>query len=101
MAKGYAVILLDVADPDMYIEYAKAASAIEARYGAKPIIVGDAEEVIEGLWPAQRVVLLEFPTLDDARAWYNDPDYQTLLPLRHQATSSKILFIEGFDTPTD
>ncbi|MGZ8755335.1 MAG: DUF1330 domain-containing protein [Acidimicrobiia bacterium] len=43
--------------------------------------------------------MLEFPTLDEARAWYADPDFEALVPLRHQATSSKILFVEGFEAP--
>jgi uncharacterized protein (DUF1330 family) len=97
MAKGYAVILLDVQDADLYVDYAMKATSVEARYGGRPIVVGDAREVVEGMWPSERIVILEFPSLEQARGWYSDPDYQELIPARHQATRSHILFIEGFE----
>ncbi len=97
MPRRYIVILLDVQDADRYVEYARRATEIEARHGGRPVVVGDATDVVEGTWPAGRIVILEFPSLDAARAWYADPEYQELIPLRHQATTSRILFVEGFD----
>ena len=80
---------------DLYGEYARKATAIETRYGGRPIVVGDATEVVDGTWPARRIVILEFPSLDHAREWYSDPEYQMLIPLRHVATDSRVLLIEG------
>ena len=99
MPLGYVVVLLDVHDTERYLEYARAASAIEAKYGGRALVAGDAVEVVEGTWPAERTVVLQFPSVEAARAWYADPEYQALLPLRHDATDSRILFIEGFDPP--
>ena len=48
MPNGYAVVLLDVRDADIYVEYARQATVIEALYGGRPIVVGDAVEVVEG-----------------------------------------------------
>ena len=96
MAKGYVIVLLDVRDQDLYVDYARRASKIEAYHGGRALIVGDAEEVVEGDWPSGRVVVLEFPSLEAARAWYSDPDYQELIPMRHRATTSRILFMEEF-----
>jgi uncharacterized protein (DUF1330 family) len=96
MKKGYAVILLDVYDQGRYVDYARRATEIEDRHGGRPLVAGDAVEAVEGEWPADRIVVLEFPSLEHARAWYNDPDYQDLIPLRRQATSSQILLVEGF-----
>jgi uncharacterized protein (DUF1330 family) len=96
MPKGYAVVLLDVQDHDLYVEYARGATEVEARYGGRPLVVGDAAEVVEGRWPSERIVVLEFPSLDQARAWYADPEYQALVPLRHRATTSRILLMDGF-----
>lgn len=97
MAKGYVVVLLDVVDADLYVEYARRATEIESRYGAVALVAATAAEVVEGEWPAERIVVLEFPSLDAAREWYRDPDYQELIPLRHQATESRVLLVEGFD----
>ena len=96
MKKAYAVILLDVHDRDSYVEYAQRATEIEDRHGGRPLVVSDASEVVEGEWPAERMVILEFPSMDKLRAWYDDPDYRDLIPLRHSATDSRVLFVEGF-----
>ena len=96
MRKGYVIVLLDVVDRALYVEYAKRATEIEVRYGGRPLVVGDANEVGKGSWPAARTVILEFPLIDQARAWYSDPDYQAIIPMRHDAAISHILFIEGF-----
>ena len=94
--KGYAIVLLDVKDSARYHEYARAATEIESRHGGVPLIAADAAEVVDGTWPAERVVVLQFPTLEAARAWYADPDYRELIPLRHEATVSSVLLVEGF-----
>ncbi len=96
MRKGYVLVLLDVLDQEMYAKYAAAAPAIEDRHGGRPLLAGDAVEVLEGEWPAERVVVLEFPSIDEARAWYSDPEYESLIPSRHQATASRVLLMEGF-----
>ena len=97
MTVAYAVVLLDVRDRVIYGEYARRATEIEARHGGRPLVVADAEEVVEGDWPSGRVVVLEFPSLEAARAWYSDPEYGELIPMRHRATDSRILFVEGFE----
>jgi uncharacterized protein (DUF1330 family) len=96
MTKGYAVVLLDVKDADLYSRYANKATEIEDRHGGRPLVVSDVAEVVDGSWPSSRVVVLEFPSIDDARAWYRDPDYQALIPLRHAATASSVALVEGF-----
>ncbi len=94
------MVLLDVSDADLYVEYTKQATAIEERHGGRAIIVGAASEVVEGRWPAQRIVVLEFPSLEHARAWYADPEYEAIIPLRHQSARSQVLLIEGFPDDT-
>lgn len=94
--KGYAIVLLDVVDPAGYGEYARSATEIETRHGGVPLVVADAVEVVDGTWPTERVVVIEFPSLEDARAWYTDPDYRELIPMRHTATVSNVLLVEGF-----
>ena len=99
MTRAYAVALLDVRDPALYAEYARRATEIEARHGGRSLIAADAAEVVEGDWPSGRVVVLEFPSMEAARAWYADPEYRELIPTRHRATDSRILFVEGFTPP--
>jgi uncharacterized protein (DUF1330 family) len=95
MNKGYCIVLLDIEDEDLYVEYARRATEIEAKYGGRALVAADADDVIEGKWPSQRVVVLEFPSLAVAKQWYSDPEYSELIPLRQRATSSTLLFVEG------
>ncbi len=98
MPKGYAVVLVDVVDPDLYLEYARQATEIEAKHGGVALAAADAAEVVDGEWPSERVVVLEFPSIENARAWYADPNYQDLIALRHRATRSAVVFVEGFES---
>lgn len=95
MAKGYAVVLLDLHDPQAYTDYSIRTRETVARYGGRVLVSGDAAEVVEGDWPSGRVVVLEFDDMDAARSWYNDPDYQGLIPARQAAAPSTFLLIEG------
>ena len=95
--KGYAVILLDVHDPELYGRYAEQATVLEAKYDGEALIAADVHEIAEGTWPSGRIVVLEFPSLERARSWYNDTEYQSLITLRHAACRSRVLLIEGMD----
>ncbi len=99
MNKGYVIVLLDVKDQDLYAEYVKQATITEAKHGGRALVVADALEVIEGDWPAERVVVLEFPSIHAARDWYRDPEYAALIGTRQRATNSAMLFVEGFEEP--
>ena len=97
MKKGYCIVLLDVADQSLYAKYARRASEIEAQHGGRALVAAEAIDVVEGQWPSQRVIVLEFPSLEAAHRWYADPAYAELIPLRHASTESVVLFVEGFD----
>lgn len=95
MSKGYAIVLLDVHDLEVYTEYARLATEIESRHGGRALVAGRAMEVVDGVWPTERTVVLEFPSIEHARAWYRDPDYLDLIALRRRSTVSHVLLIEG------
>lgn len=59
-----------------------------------PLAVYGALEVLEGAAP-DGVVVLKFPTVEDAKAWYNSPDYQQRVPFRHKAAEYRGFIVEG------
>ncbi|WP_330184772.1 DUF1330 domain-containing protein [Nocardia sp. NBC_01503] len=63
-------------------------------YAGRFVIHGPPVEVVEGEWPGS-MVLLEFPTMDQARAWYRSPAYQEILHLRTDHIDGDLLLIEG------
>jgi uncharacterized protein (DUF1330 family) len=64
-------------------------------YGGKWLAQGDVE-VVEGAWPGS-VVLMEFPSMEDARNWYGSADYQRILPLRVNSSICDLILVDGVD----
>jgi len=80
-------------------EYLEPASAIVAKHGGKALIVSENVKVLEGDIPAGRLVVVEFPSLADAEAFYADPDYQPLKEIRQKYTTSDSAVLENaFDS---
>ncbi|HLH23472.1 MAG TPA: DUF1330 domain-containing protein [Chloroflexota bacterium] len=87
--------ILDAALADAYRALAQDSIA---RYEGRYVIRGGAVEVAEGEWPVeQRIIVVEFPSMDRAREWYDSPEYAEALKLRKQALSRRLLFVEGVD----
>jgi uncharacterized protein (DUF1330 family) len=65
------------------------------------VVRGGAVEAVEGEWPTdQRVVIVEFPSMQRAREWYASPEYGAALELRAGALSRRLIFVEGVDQPS-
>ena len=92
---AYVVSDIDVTDPVQYEEYKKLVPATITQYGGRYLTRGGAMTVLEGDWAPPRVVLLEFPTVDAARTWYNSPEYAKARAARAGASVAKILVVEG------
>jgi uncharacterized protein (DUF1330 family) len=87
-----------VTDPEAMQIYSamnrQSAGAFVEQYGIKPLAVYGATEAFEGEAP-DGIVLLEFPSTQDARAWYDSPEYQAAVALRKQGAQYRALLIEG------
>ncbi|HKY94262.1 MAG TPA: DUF1330 domain-containing protein [Kiloniellales bacterium] len=66
-----------------------------AKHGGKFLVRGGKHEVKEGNWQPTRLVLIEFPSMAAAKAWYSDPEYVPLIELRRNACKHDLLFVEG------
>lgn len=92
---AYLVAELEVTDPTVFEEYRKRVAATIAAHGGRYIVRGGALEALEGGWNPKRMVILEFPSLAQAKTWYASPEYQELLKLRQRSSKSKVVMIEG------
>jgi uncharacterized protein (DUF1330 family) len=79
--------------PDV-LEYIERIQDTMDPYGGRFIVHGPAVDVREGEWPGT-IVILEFPTGEQARAWYESPGYQEILPLRTERIRSDTIIVEG------
>lgn len=92
---AYAIFDIEVIDPETYEEYKKLAPPAIAAYGGKYLARGGKVDVLEGDWNPTRIVILEFPTAQQAKDWIDSPEYREARALRHASATTKAILIEG------
>jgi len=92
---AYVIVDIEVTDPEGYKEYAKMAPEAVKLYGGKYIARGGPNETLEGDWQAKRLVILEFPSVEQAKSWLNSAEYAPARKLRHQYARSNMVVVEG------
>lgn len=99
MPKGYVIFTETINDQAGYDGYVAKALPTIVQRGGNVIVVHDDPEVIEGSWHGSRTVVLEFESVDAARAWYTSPEYQAVVGERHAAAEANAAIVGGFEMP--
>ncbi|MBC7393716.1 DUF1330 domain-containing protein [Variovorax sp. RTB1] len=92
---GYVIAHVEVTNPTQYEEYKKWSSAAMQASGAEVCIRGGQIAVLEGDWAPTRVVLLKFPTFEQAKAFYDTPEYLKAREARAGAAVMRMIAVEG------
>ena len=92
---AYLVVDIEVTNPAQFEEYKKLAPAAIARYGGRYLIRGGAYEAIEGNWKPQRITVVEFESMEKAKAFYTSPECQAAIKTREGAANMKMLLVQG------
>lgn len=93
---AYVIVDVEVLEPEPYEEYRRRVPATLAPYGGRFIVRGGASETLEGTWSPQRVVVIEFPSVAQAKAWHASAEYQEILPIRYRhARTNFLTVVEG------
>ena len=93
--KAYAVaVIKETRFGDEVKEYLRRIDSTLEPYEGKYLIHGGSYDVLEGGWDAD-VVLLEFPSMDQARAWYESPAYRAIRSLRIRNTEGPVILVQG------
>ncbi len=85
---------LEVTDPNTMAEYGKLARESIAQYDGKVLAAGPTE-TIEGDWTPNRLVLIEFESMEKLKTWYNSAEYQAALPLRLRSARDNFVCLNG------
>jgi uncharacterized protein (DUF1330 family) len=96
---AYVVVQIAIEDPVAYEQYKALAPPSIAAYGGRYVVRGGGSEVLEGSWQPSRLVLLEFPSVASARAWWDSPEYAPAKALRQRCARTEMLVIEGAPGP--
>jgi len=92
---AYIIVDLEVTDPVGMEEYRKQVPATIAKYGGRYLVRGGKHETLEGNWHPNRVVVLEFPSVEQAKRWYDCEEYRQPKALRFRAGRTNLILVEG------
>lgn len=74
---AYLIAQVKIHDPDGFRAYEKGFFPTLKPFDGRVVVADGAPESVEGTWPEGRTVLIEFPSMEQARAWYHSPDTAT------------------------
>ena len=93
---AYVIAQVHVTDGDKFKEYMKKTPETIACHGGRYLARGGETAMLEGDMNAERVVLIEFPSLQRAREWYASEEYQRIKTLRAGAATASIIAVDGY-----
>ena len=92
---AYVVVDIEVQDRETYEQYKKLAPPSIAAYGGRYVARGGTTEVLEGEWVPKRFVVLEFESVERAKAWWDSPEYREAKALRQRCAQTNMVVVEG------
>jgi uncharacterized protein (DUF1330 family) len=92
---AFVIANVTILDPVHYEDYKRMVPGTLARFGGRFIARGGRIDVLEGDWQPNRLVILEFPSVEQARAWWSSPEYAEARALRQATSKGTLLIVEG------
>ena len=92
---AYIIVSIKVQDPVRYEAYKSMVPSSLSAYGGKFIVRGGKLETLEGEWSPERFVIIEFPSTDQAKAWWGSMAYAEAKALRQATSASEMIVVEG------
>ena len=95
--KAYIIVDVTITNPERYADYRKLTGPSLIPYDGKFIVRGGARETLEGEWNSTRVVVIEFPSMEKAKAWWSSGQYAPAKAIRQSASVTNMIVIEGYE----
>lgn len=92
---AFVIAMVDVKDAARYEGYRQMVLPTITAYGGRFVARGGRTEVLEGAWTPRRVVIVEFPSVERAKAWWASPEYAEAKALRQATSDGTLIVIEG------
>jgi uncharacterized protein (DUF1330 family) len=94
---AYIIAQVEVKNPEAYQEYSRQVLGILTQYGGKFLVRGGKAEILEGDQAPHRLVVIEFEDAEQARRWYNSPEYQAIVGIRQANSIGNLFLVEGWN----
>ena len=92
---AYLVVNVNVEDPVRYQQYKISVEASLAAYGGRYLVRGGRVDALEGTWVPGRLVIVEFDSREQAKAWWSSPEYAEPKALRQATARTDMVVVEG------
>ena len=96
MPKAYVLVDTKISNSENYEIYKSKAKPIAEKFGGKYLTRGGDMDIVQNdLWSPTRLVLVEFPSIDNARAFHDSNDYAEIKKIRLENAESTLVILEG------
>lgn len=92
---GYVIVEVDVKDREAYEQYKPLAEQAVAAFGGRFLVRGGKTETLEGDWEPNRIVILQFDSVERAKEWWHSDMYSTAKQIRYRTATSRLVVVEG------
>ena len=93
----YVIIDIAVIDQGLYEEYVARVPAVVEQYGGRYLARSGGISSMVGDWQPERIVLIEFETIEQVEEFFAAPEYLALVPLREQSAATRAIIVEGYE----
>lgn len=93
---AYLIARVEISDPKQYAQYIAAAPAVVEQYGGRFVVRGGDVTILEGPAGGARWVVVEFPSIDAAKTFYDSPEYTAARGLRAGAAKGEFVVLDGY-----
>jgi len=95
--KAYIIVDVKINDPVRYDDYKKLTPGSLKPFDGKFVVRGGQTQTLEGDWQPGRIVIVEFPSLEKAKAWWSSEEYAPAKALRQATAYTRMIMVEGFE----
>ncbi len=92
---AYVIVDVEVTDQERYNAYRQLSGPSVQKHNGHFIARGGAVELLEGDWLPKRLVIIEFESVEQAKHWYNSPEYREARQVREGAANFNMIVVEG------
>jgi uncharacterized protein (DUF1330 family) len=92
---AYLIAQVSVTDPETFAQYGSQVPAVIEQYGGRYLVRGGTTEAVEGSWTPARLVVVEFPSMEQLKRFYHSDEYAPLIELRNKSARTDLNFVEG------
>ncbi len=92
----YLIIDVIINDPEVYEGFVARVPAVVEKYGARYLARSGEVSTMVGDWRPERIVLIEFESIEQVQEFFASPEYLALVPLREQSAATRAIIVEGY-----